>query len=84
MARYIDATPAQRWRQYDRPSLLREISEAPLMETEWAAMIGRYWTLRRETGDRHRWNRRIRAEIINWRDHRAYIARCRKIIAERG
>lgn len=84
MARWIDATPAQRWHQYQKPADKGLIAEAAGMEAAFAERIGKLWRQRRaaETPLKaHCCARRIRAEITYLRNYRQSVESARQRLA---
>jgi len=76
MARWIDASPAQRWHQYQKPADRALLAEAPAMEEAFKVQIRTLWQKRQV---HHRASiRRIRAAIRDLRSYRRGVADARK------
>ena len=82
MARWIDATPAQRWHQYQKPADKRTVAEADLMDAEWRKLISRMWANRHANPTASR--RRLRTELKLWRNHRQSVVQAAQRLAEFG
>lgn len=88
MARYIDATPAQRLYQYTLPAARREIAEAPQMFAEYAVALKRAWA-NRENRDapfysRKAMNRHVRKLIAEIRSHQRSVQWSKDLVAKYG
>jgi hypothetical protein len=84
MARWIDASPAQRLHQYLIPAARREIAEAPAMFAEYKTMIARAWANRYKqeaaSYGRRSANRYIKRLISEVRSHEASVERSRALV----
>lgn len=88
MARYIDATAAQRLHQYTLPQARKDVAEAPAHIATLKADIARLWAERGQhdlaTYERRRGTRRVRGAIEELRNYQRHIDWSANLIATYG
>lgn len=86
MARWIDASPAQRLHQYTLPAARKELSEAPEMIAAFKADIARYWQQRSlhdaASYQRRAVNRRVKQAIRDLRSYQRQVDWSTSLIAK--